>query len=697
MRRSWILALALPCVLGAQTPSAPVIKSTSSEVVVDFVVHDKHGAIVRDLRPEEVRVFEDDVPQQLRSLTFFESGLSHPATAPPSAAESPAEAAGMRGRQELQNANVVTFFLAGPITVGTDNGVAARDLLRDFLTAEMHSDTYVGVFVLDHGVLYTILPYTNDGDTIGPALTAGVSRLTGRKIEDIAPRKAKIAVFPHPELSPTVKAAVDRVVVRLMLYKPEDESSIVRGSLNLRRLIQAQAELPGRKLLFYVSEGYGVASGRADLLQAVVSAANRSSVTIYGIELTHLTSRSELSGARHGLNDAASYIKLDQETPDSEPVPRTAKAEVVAFENGLQSAYAATTLNLENLATGTGGELIGRTNDLLTPMKRAMEDARSRWEVTYAPSDPREDGRFRKLKVAVSRPGVVVTARSGYYALPILNGEQIEPFEYAPLMALSNQPAARDFEFHAAAIRYQPGPKTQFAVAFETPLRDKTLVPEEDAKKNGVEAHLSFLALVKDADGHVVGRVSKDLFEKAPDQSDVQSAVATWAAPLLLSPGRYTLESAAVDRNSGKASTRRTALSVEPELGLALSDVSLVRGIEPTAEAPNERDPLVIRTGRVIPQVLAEARIGPDLAFYAVVYPAARSVAPLQVVLELLGDGQRVVARREYGPISNPQGGQPMLAWFPSQGLPAGEYEARLTVKQGEVSRQKVLAVTLVK
>ncbi len=105
---------------------------------------------------------------------------------------------------------------------------------------------------------------------------------------------------------------------------------------------------------------------------------------------------------------------------------------------------------------------------------------------------------------------------------------------------------------------------------------------------------------------------------------------------------------------------------------------------------------LIIRTGRVIPQVLAEARIGPDLAFYAVVCPDARSAAPLGVVLELLGDGQQVVARREYGPITSSPGGQPMLASFPSKGLPAGQYQTRLTVKQGEVSRQKLLLVTLI-
>jgi len=64
------------------------------------------------------------------------------------------------------------------------------------------------------------------------------------------------------------------------------------------------------------------------------------------------------------------------------------------------------------------------------------------------------------------------------------------------------------------------------------------------------------------------------------------------------------------------------------------------------------------------------------------------------VVLELLHEGQRV-ASRDYGPIDSGRGAQPVLASFPSRDLPTGQYEARLTVRQGQISRQQLLPVTL--
>jgi hypothetical protein len=363
------------------------------------------------------------------------------------------------------------------------------------------------------------------------------------------------------------------------------------------------------------------------------------------------------------------------------------------METAEQSLVADTTMNLENLSKETGGEFI-RGNDLRTPLRRELEDARSHWELTYTPADVREDGRFRSLRVAVSRPGVTVTARSGYYALPMLNGEQIALFEYAPFVALNAQPAPREFEFHAAALRFRPGAMVQHEMVFEAPLREAALVKDPGAKAKGVTAHLSFLALLKDADGRVVTRVSRDLSYRAPDEPGLRSQVATHAAPFAAPPGRYTLESAVVDRNSGKASTRRAALVVASGAGLALSDLSLVQRLEPASGAPDERDPLAIRTGRVIPEVAGTVHAGNDLGFYAMVYPDARSAAPLAVVLELLHEGQRV-ASREYGPIDSARGAQPVLASFPSRDLKAGQYEARLTVRQGELSRQQVLPVTL--
>ena len=50
------------------------MQTTAEEVLVDFVVRDRRGRQVADLRPEEMEVLEDGVPQQIRSLRRIEGG-----------------------------------------------------------------------------------------------------------------------------------------------------------------------------------------------------------------------------------------------------------------------------------------------------------------------------------------------------------------------------------------------------------------------------------------------------------------------------------------------------------------------------------------------------------------------------------------------------------------------------------------------
>jgi VWFA-related protein len=719
MLRPWILVLALAWCCGAQSPPVPVISSTSSEVLVDFVARDKHGHIVRDLRPEEVHVFENDVRQQMRALTFFDTGARLEPQSQPAAAGSSPMAGSPRKWQELRNMSVITAVFAGPLDARENGavGAVARDLMSDVLTSEMRANTLVGVFTLERGSLRAVLPYTNDAAEVGPALVAAVENPTGRPVKGALSEPAQGAT--QAPLSPALRAAVDRILVRLMRpemvedddtrgaiesmfaslhnstisapARPEGTTESESQLLALLHMMQAQMEFPGRKLLLYIGSGLKVDAQFKELLRAIVAAANRAGVTLCGVDLSPLI-KPELARA-HSLLMAATKASHDQSlAPSDAPVKRDW---VLAPETAEQSLHADPTMNLENLAHETGGEFIGRTNDLRTPMRRELEDVRSHWELTYTPADLREDGRFRSLKVAVSRPGVTVTARSGYYALPLLNGEQIALFEYAPLMALNARRAPRDLEFHSEAVRFRPGPRAQYAMVFEAPLRAAAIEKDQDAKTKLVTAHLSFLALLKAADGRVVDRVSRDQVFQATGEAALRSQTATFAAPLFVPSGRYTLESAVVDRNSGKASTRRAVLVVESGVGLALSDLSLVRRLEPITSTASGRDPLIVRMSRVIPQVLTTARLGEDLGFYAVVYPDARSAETMAVTLELRQDGQ-VVTSKQFGPLTSRLGAQPMLTTLPLQGLKAGQYEARLTVRQGQASRQKELPVTLV-
>src|SRR5215469_9562940 len=65
---SWI---ALPAQQVTQsTPEQPTttIRTTTREVVLDVVVRDKHHRPVTDLRPEEVKVYEDGVQQKVNDF-----------------------------------------------------------------------------------------------------------------------------------------------------------------------------------------------------------------------------------------------------------------------------------------------------------------------------------------------------------------------------------------------------------------------------------------------------------------------------------------------------------------------------------------------------------------------------------------------------------------------------------------------------
>src|SRR5215469_13482710 len=120
MRYLIYLLLALPLVVPAQAPE-PTFRSTTSEVLLDFVVRDKSGRIIRDLRSDEVQVLENGTPQKVRHFEFFNGrSVPEPATAPnpaaiasasPSPSPSPAPVTSPTDNQ-LRDISVVSLVIA---------------------------------------------------------------------------------------------------------------------------------------------------------------------------------------------------------------------------------------------------------------------------------------------------------------------------------------------------------------------------------------------------------------------------------------------------------------------------------------------------------------------------------------------------------------------------------------------------------
>ena len=73
---------------------------------------------------------------------------------------------------------------------------------------------------------------------------------------------------------------------------------------------------------------------------------------------------------------------------------------------------------LQQLADWTGGRAFFpyKTKDVRNSFAAIEDELRSQYAIGYVPVNQEHDGKFRKLAVKVSSPGLRVSVRRGYYA-----------------------------------------------------------------------------------------------------------------------------------------------------------------------------------------------------------------------------------------------------------------------------------------
>jgi VWFA-related protein len=71
---------------------------------------------------------------------------------------------------------------------------------------------------------------------------------------------------------------------------------------------------------------------------------------------------------------------------------------------------------MKELASQTGGQAFVNTNNLTRAMRAAADDSQASYELGFYPHDVRWNGKYHDLKVKVTRPGVHLRYRQGYFA-----------------------------------------------------------------------------------------------------------------------------------------------------------------------------------------------------------------------------------------------------------------------------------------
>src|SRR6266496_2946158 len=125
--------------------------------------------MVRDLRPEEVQVFEDGVKQQVTAFRFVETGREPEPAAP--AAAAPARAAPAPARPPARQVTLVTLLFD---QLGAEGRAIARKAALDFLASEARTDLWISVFLIDRR-MRLLQQFTTDRELV----RAAVDRATG--------------------------------------------------------------------------------------------------------------------------------------------------------------------------------------------------------------------------------------------------------------------------------------------------------------------------------------------------------------------------------------------------------------------------------------------------------------------------------------------------------------------------------------
>ncbi len=464
----------------------------------------------------------------------------------------------------------------------------------------------------------------------------------------------------------------------------------------LLALFKAQERLPGRKTVLYFSMGLTVPGTLDELFRSAISEANRANVSMYAVDARGLRGEGDSAESRRALEQASATALAQSRKSTSDAVTRD---EVMVGESAADALRLNRQGTLSDLAESTGGLLIANSNDLRLGMERVASDVKSYYEMTYEPRRADFDGLFRKIRVKVARKDVVVQSRSGYFALPP-SDRIVLPYEFALMAALSVKEPARDFEYGAAALHFAPGPAGRtHTLMVQVPLESMPFAT--DNKKKTWRLRLSVLAMIKDDQGRLVERFSDDYPLTGPlDQLEaMRQGQAVLRREVTLPPGRYTLETAAVERNVGKASVKRAAFEVAPvAAGPALSSVSVIRRAEPLpADAPPSADPFRVEGIRLVPDLDAHIKKSatPSLSLFAIVYPLAGAEAPT-ATLEFWRDGKAVGRAQPELSAADKEGHRHCVAVLPTASFAPGNYEVRLRVAQGPATVEERAALVLV-
>jgi VWFA-related protein len=556
-----------------QPSSGFTLKVPVEVVVVNAIVTDRDGNPITDLTVDDFEVLENRKKQTIQSFSqeIYQGSQSSLSWGSAIGAEEPApEEAPPKPRLLSLVIDDLTYPPLGTLS-------RTIKAIRGFVERGLKAGNYISIMTASRG---HFVPFTQDSELLLAEIgrihkkldftssmnRAGCVTMTDAQAEEIhvissspGSRAFDVAMADAEDCgigqasANTVSEGRQRVGVGATVLNPDQQAleAFVRtqASMHLslktgrtRRLldvlrghIRSLGPVEAQKSLVLLSAGFLHRALRYDL-ERLVDRALKTGIIFNTIRIT-------------GLETSSMYDVSNDFTDNSNL--RLDKALLVT-EDRRQKGMA-----LDYLAMATGGISFKDNNDLAAGLRQVVDQQFSYYVLSYATPPKKPDGRYYRLRVKVSRPGVRVTHRKGYFAPK----ERLSPEEQKKKEMLEAMRAPTDLREIPLQMSYHgsrlDGDTYRLEIVTRLGFKELPFLVEEGKRINRI--NLAVVAF--DDEEKYVGGDEKAWNFKLGDsnyQALLKSGL-TSKVVLEVPPGRYQVKVAARENlNAGLGSLRRT-------------------------------------------------------------------------------------------------------------------------------------------
>jgi VWFA-related protein len=395
-----------------------VVRVNTTLVQTDVMVFDKKGRFVEGLKPEQFALKIDNKPQ---TISFFERVTSGNSRAErKTGAPGETAAAVHRGR--------TVIFFADDLHLAPDSLVRTRKALLEFVDHGMTDSDQVAI-TSSSGQIGFLQQITDDK----VALRSAVARLNYRanskmdmenppmseyialKIRDgdestisyYVSEILKQSCYKGPDgqyiCTTSAQSARHLVIERAQMMSMQAAPDTTNTLVLLEGLMRTAAQLPGRKIVFLISDGFYLndrQSNARDRIKRITDAAGRAGVVIYTL-------------------DARGIIGESLDVTNNRPIDSQGLSsnigEITSSQDGLNA-----------LAGDTGGRAFRNTNAPMAEwVDKVLDETSNYYLLAWRPDgEEQKRGKFNRIEASIiDRPDLTVRLRSGYFKtapLPIL-------------------------------------------------------------------------------------------------------------------------------------------------------------------------------------------------------------------------------------------------------------------------------------